>query len=289
MPRMEPPPGHVTAKKAQERLGVSYTLLRKYVKEGLLNRYGPTGRAHKPWYNWAEVEALYHTLHTLEAAYVGGGYKNNPTHSFELATPSDMPAILDIDERTFGEGAASLETCLAWQKKNPHTFYVLKNEAGGVRGYASLIPMDQQLINAYVHDELNCENITADMVDEYAPNKPMHIYVMALAVSPDCDRKEKNLCGGHMVLGLFRFLLGLAGDGVDVRTITARNYMGRHGLNLKDGLRLLRKIGFTQVKSPVEGVGLFVINVPESGIGIFQRYTSLLESWRAEHSQGKCA
>ena len=154
---------------------------------------------------------------------------------------------------------------------------------------SELICLSKQFIDAFVRDELECENISAEMVHEYVPNKPMHIYVMAMAVSPDCEPKEKNLCGGHMVLGLFRFLLGLAGSGVDVRTITARNYMGRHGLHLKDGLRLLRKIGFTQVKSPVEGVGLFVVNIPESGIGIFQRYTSLLEAWRAEHEQGKCA
>ena len=288
MPRVQPPEGYITSAQARKRLNVSDTRLRKYVEEGKIKRYGPVGWSQKPWYKWDEVEAVFHAQQILDGVYIGGAYKNNPTHSFELASPQDMAAILDIDTRTFGDGAASLDTCLAWQKKNPHTFYVLKNGEGVVRGYASLIPMDRRLIDQFVHDELDSADISADMVEEYVAGKPIDIYVMAMAVSPDCGAKEKSLCGGHMVLGLFRFLLGLASNGVNIQTITARNYMGKNGLHLKDGLRLLRKIGFSQVKSPVPGVGLFVVNVPESGIGIFERYTSLLENWNANH-QGRCA
>lgn len=289
MPRLQPPSGYITSKQAQERLEISETMLRNYVREGRLNKYGPVGRTYRPWYREEEIEALYHAERMLEPAhYVKGSYKRNPTTSFELAREEDMPAIIDIDTRTFKHPAASLDVCLTWLRKNPHTFYVLKNDEGVVRAYASLIPMDKALIDKFVRNELDGDNITAEMISDYVAGKSVDIYVMAIAVSPDCSENERNTYGYHIILGLFRFLLGLASEGVDVRTITARNYMGKDGLKLKDGLHLLRKMGFTQIKSSVAGVGLFVVNVPESGIGIFEKYSAALEKWKSEH-EGRCA
>ncbi len=212
-----------------------------------------------------------------------GSYKRNPATSFELANEEDMEAIIDIDTRVFRHSAASLEVCQAWRRKNPHTFYVLRNEEGVVRAYASLIPMDKTLIDKFVRDELDGDDVTAEMVDEYVAGRPLHIYVMAIAVDSNCTDVEKNTYGGHIIRGLFRFLLEMASNGVDIQTITARNYMGKGGLELKDGLHLLRKMGFTQVKSPIAGIGLFVINIPESGIAIFEKYSKVLEAWKEEH------
>jgi hypothetical protein len=286
MPRMQPPPGYMTAKEARARLNnISDTLLRRHVEKGELNRYGPVGRSQKPWYKESEVEALYHTLNLLEIGYVKGGYKNNPTTSFEVAKEEDMPSIIDIDTRTFKHPAASLEVCLSWQRKNPHTFYVLKNEAGVVRAYASLIPLDSLVIDRFIHEELDGEDITAEMIHEYVSGEPVDIYVMGIAVDPDCSPVEKNTYGGNIVRGLFNFLLTLAHRGVEIRRIVARNYMKKGELELRDGLNLLRKIGFTQLRSSVPGVGLFVVNVPESGIGIFEKYSKVLEDWKTHHKE----
>jgi hypothetical protein len=285
MPRLMPPDGYMTGQEAQKRLNISDTLLRQHVARGELKKYGPVGRTYKPWYKEEEIEALIYAQQMLEEAPVKGAWKNNPTTSFELATEEDMPAIIDIDTRTFGHPAASLEVCLSWFHKNPHTFYVLKNEQGVVRAYASLIPMNKVFIDRFVRDELDGEDITAEMVDEYVSGVPLDIYIMALATDPNCTTAEKHAYGGHLVLGLFRFLLELASRGIDIRTITSRNYMKKGELELKDGLRLLRKMGFTQVRSSVPGMGLFVVNVPESGISLFEKYSSLLENWKSEQEE----
>jgi hypothetical protein len=292
MPRLQPPNGYITAKEAQERLKISDTLLRRYVLNGELKKYGPVGRTYKPWYKDEEIEALIHAQQILEEApvtVVKKGYRFNPTSSFELAKEEDMPAIIDIDTRTFKHPAASLQTCLSWLRKNPHTFYVLKNSEGVVRAYASLIPMDKSLIDQFVCDELQGKDITADMVNLYTPGKSLDVYIMALAVDPNCSPAEKNTYGGRIILGLFRFILELGNQGVDIRTITARNYMQNEdeedAVRLPDGQRLLRKIGFTRLRSGIPGVGLFVVNVAESGISIFERYSKLLQDWKEEHRE----
>jgi hypothetical protein len=285
MPRMGPPKGYLTSKEAQKRLDISDTRLRRYAQEGELHKYGPVGGTYQPWYKETEVEALYHSRRMLETAYVKGGYKNNPTSTFEIAQEEDMPSIIDIDTRTFKHPAASLEVCLTWLRRNPHTFYVLKNKEGVVRAYASLIPLDKAVIDRFIRDELDGENLTAEMIHEYASGVPLSVYVMGIATAPDCSHAEKRVYGSHIVRGLFNFLLEMADQGVEIRSIVARNYMKKGELELNDGLLLLRKMGFTQVKSSVPGVGVFVINVPESGIDIFERYSQRLEDWKANHEE----
>lgn len=279
MPRLQPPSGFMTGKQAQERLEVSDTLLRRFVKEKKLGKYGPAGGKHQPFYKESEVEALWHSRQVFEPEEeipAKRDWKNNPTATFGIANEKDLAAVIDIDRRTFDEPAASLEVCRKWYKKNPATFMVLKNDEGIVRGYASLVPMQKSLIKQFIHDQLSGENITADMIDEYLPGKPLHLYVMAIAVDPSVSTAEKRRYGQHMINGLFTFLFELANRGVEIESITARSHK-------KDGINLLLKMGFTWLRSPVEGHQLFYVNIPKSGLPFFLKYSSLLARWKEEH------
>lgn len=279
MPRLQPPSGFMTGKQAASRLEVSDTLLRRFVKEKKLKKYGPAGGAHKPFYRAEEVEALYHSRQVFEEEVTPkkeGTWRQNPSATFEIAKEEDLAAIIDIDRRTFDEPAASLDVCREWHKKNPATFMVLKDDEGVIRGYASLVPMQRAFIKQFIHDQLSGENITADMVDEYLPGKPLHIYVMAIATDPDVSFVEKRRYGQHMINGLFTFLFELASNGVEIESITARSHK-------KDGINLLLKMGFTWLRSPVEGHQLFFVNIPKSGLPFFLKYSSLLARWKEKH------
>ncbi len=277
MPRLQPPPGYTTARDAANRIGVSEALLSRYVEKGKLKRYGPENRKHK-FYKISEIEALLMTERLFIEEYQKGAWRKNPSSTFELAKEEDIPYIYDIDARTFPEEgpAAPLEICLNWYHKNPHTFYTLRNEAGIITGYGSMLPMDRETRDRFIRDEIHGEDITPDYIPEYEPGQVYHLYIMALAVDPRYKGKEKREYGARIVAGLSEFLLDLASQGIEIETITARSYK-------PDGLRLLRKMGFPQLRSSVPGKNLFMVRVPESGYPLFERYTEILNDWKETH------
>jgi hypothetical protein len=138
--------------------------------------------------------------------------------------------------------------------------------------------MQKTFVTQFIHGKLEGENITPAMIDEYVPGKPIHIYIMGIAVDPSCDTTEKRRYGQHIINGLLTFLFWLANNGIEVETITARSHKD-------DGLNLLKKIGFTHLKSPVPGQALFSVNVPKSGLPFFLTYSSLLARWKEEHRE----
>lgn len=272
MPRLQPGPGYMTSKQAQERLGVSDTLLRKYVKEGRINRYGPIGQKNKPFYKEEEIEAFYHARQVYEEVRVNVG-----PSTFGVAEEKDMPAILDIDTRTFEEGAAaSFEVCLSWFRRNQQTFFVVKDSKEIVKGYASFLPMDKTFIEQFIHGELSGEDIDPSMIKPFVSGEALHVYVMSIATDPRCTIAEKRRYGQRLISGLLTFLLDLANEGVEIVSITARSHK-------KDGIELLEKVGFTKLRSPIPGHELFVVNVLESGISFFMQYTEKLNKWKEEH------
>jgi ribosomal protein S18 acetylase RimI-like enzyme len=275
MPRKEPPPGFLHAKEAADMLQVTDAMLSKYVKQGRLNRYGPEERRHK-FYKLSEVQAII----DADKAFFEAGDKPSKhlTSFFSLATTDDMPFIVDIDKRTFHEDLTE-ETYLRWMRKNPETFFVLRDETNKVIGFACLLPMKKETMDRLVRDEIGMDDISPDDVDLYEPGKPLHLYLIALCVDPAFKRVVKRTYGASLIRGLFAFFLSLAERGVEIETLTARSFK-------TDGIRLMRDMGIPQLRSPVAGKHLFSVHVAESGFYIFVDYSDLLAKWKREHQQG---
>jgi len=276
MPRLQPPPGYTTASDAADRLRISVPLLSRYVNEGKLHRYGPAERKHK-FYELSEIEALAAAERVFP--YEAGNWRDNPTTRFELATDEDMPAIVEISRRIFGDPVIPVETRLTWLQKNPETFHILRNQAGETVGYASLLPLSKSVIDRFVRDEIEAEQITGDDVHSFVPGKPIHLYIMAIGVDPRFSTAEKHEYGAALMRGIYGFFFDLAARGIAIETITARSHK-------PDGLRLLRKMGFAQLRSPVPGKSLFFVQVREAGFYLFERYSHLLSEWlqRSNHT-----
>jgi hypothetical protein len=274
MPRLQPPPGCTTARDAADRLGVSEALLSRYVKQGKLKRYGPEARQHK-FYKISEIEAL---ITAERYVYMAGQWKLHPTTTFERATEQDMPAIVEISRLIFGDGAAPVATRLTWLRKNPETFFTLRCASGAIVGYASLLPMRRATIDRFIRDEIDAEDITAEEIERFEPGRLTHLYIMAIGIDPRLSTREKHEYGAALVRNLFAFFFDLAGRGVEIETLTARSHK-------PDGLRLLRKLGIPQLRSPVPGKSLFVVRVPDSGFPLFERYTELLREWQQSHQE----
>lgn len=274
--RHSAPPGYMTSTEAVKKLG---KMLYKHVEAGRVRKITPQGYKHG-YYHAGDIEAILATEQTFAPAYVKGAWRNNPTSIFERATEADIPTIVDIDRRIFGAPAADVERSLQWLRKNPDTFYVLRRKENGViTGYGSLLPLEWEVIDLFIRDQIDGESITPDKIPEYTPGGgPYHLYVMSIGIDPVYGTKEKHEYGAHLIDGLFAFLLGLAERGIEVTTITARSYK-------PDGLRLLRKMGFPQLRSPVPHKNLFSVNITESGFPLFVRYSELLAEWKRAHLQ----
>lgn len=265
MPRLKPAQGYITATEAKGLLEIGDATLALYVKNGWLKRYGPPARKHL-FYKRSEVEALIESRNTFDE------YQEKHAATFEQATLEDIPAIVDMDKRIFHVEITD-ETYGRWLRKNPECFFVLRDTAHKIVGYTCLLPVDRAVIDRFVRDEIDMDEIMPGDVELFEPGRGLHLYVIALCVDPVYKSATKAEYGAKLVRGLYAFLYDLARRGVSLETITARSYK-------PDGLRLLRKMGIPQLRSPIPGKQLFSVNVAESGFPTFVRYSDLLDAWK---------
>jgi len=264
-------------------LNISDATLSTYVKNGWLKRYGPPERKHK-FYKLSEIEAL------IASRNVFGEYQEKLPASFFVATPEDIAAIADIDERTFNANKKEKaepreayihwigELYLNWMRKNPETFFVLRNTANKVVAFASLVPIKKSKLDRFVKSEIRMSEIRSDDIDLFEPGKPVHLYVFALCVDPVYKAAIKVTYGCQMLEKLFAFLLDLARRGIDIETITARNEKDK-----PDGKNLLQKMAIPQLRSQVPDIHLFSVRVAEAGHPKLVQYSDALAKWKQEH------
>jgi Acetyltransferase (GNAT) family len=273
MPRPTPPPGYITAGEVAKRLKVNDAMISRYVTQGRLNRYGPEERKHK-YYKESEVQGI---IDADRAFFEAGVKPKHLTSFFGQANLDDLPIIVDIDIRTFHE-PLNEETYLKWMRKNPETFFALRDTENKVIGFACLLPMQTEVMQKFVCDEISLDDISPEDIDLFEPGKKLHIYIIALCVDPSFKPKTKHTYGASLVRGTFTFIYDLARRGVEIEAITARTFT-------PDGIRLLRKMGIPQLKSPTPDKNLFEVHVPDSGFHVFARYSALLDEWKQEHQQ----
>jgi len=282
MPRLKPAPGYVTAGEAVEMLNISDSTLSTYVKNGWLKRYGPPERKHK-FYKQSEIRALIASRNTFDE------YQEWIPATLSVATPEDVTAIADIDEKTFNAKEKDAEpretyinwireTYLSWMNKNPESFFVLRNKQDKVVGFAALLPMKKNTMSRFIKGEIRMRDISPDDVELFEPEKPLHLYVIALCIDPLYRATMKHKYGAGMIRGLFAFLLDLAQRGVEIETITARNQK-----NKPDGKKLLQKMGIPQLRSPDPEKYLFSVKVADSGYPDLIEYSNTLAEWKQKH------
>jgi hypothetical protein len=282
--RGHPPTGYLTATQAKKKLGgISDGKFRSYIQEGKIARLLPPGMK-QGFYKREDVEQLARELDSFWQSSTTA-----PRTQLQLATPEDLPAIAAIDEKTFNAGKEDAEPketylrwieqlYLRWMTKNPHVFFVLRNSARKVVGFAALVPLKKETLDRFVRGEIGMAAIAPDDVELFEPGKPLHMYVIALCIDPAYKATTKEQYGAMMVRGLFTHLLELAQRGVEIETITARNEKDK-----PDGKRLLQKLGIPQLRSPVPAMALFSVNVADSGYPLLVKYSDTLAAWKQAH------
>jgi ribosomal protein S18 acetylase RimI-like enzyme len=284
--RGKPPEGYYTASTARRKLGnISDGMLRSLIQRGLIQRDVPPGRK-QGFYKRETVDKL---AKEIQASWHGGTLGTGT--KFRQATLDDLDAIADIDERTFNASEddpeprqAYLQRCREtysrWMQRNSQATFVLTNAANKVVGFISLLPLKKSTLDDLVHDRIQWTEIPNEDIELFEPQKPLHIYVIALCVDPSYKGTLKEKYGAWLISRLFNLFFTLAKQGIEIETITARN-----ALNKPDGKRLLQGLGIPQLRSPTPSMHLFSVRVAEAGNPLLSKYYDTLMEWKKKHQE----
>jgi ribosomal protein S18 acetylase RimI-like enzyme len=266
MPRMRTPQGYYTLTEAKNILNISSAMVRNHVKAGRIQYLQIEGRKHG-FYLKKDVDELANELNVFLSM------PNKTSSTFSTASEEDVRATVEITRILFGlrdSIEATTERRISWIKANPDILYVLKSEEQIV-GYAILLSLEQHKIENILDEKEFSQDTRAEEIVPFTPGKPMYIYLMGIGVIPGLSHYEKRSYGARLVSGMMKAIIELGERGIVIDTFYARS-------DTPDGVRLLRKLGFTEIPSKTH-MRNFKIEVAESGIPFIQAYKrALLES-----------
>jgi len=274
---MQPPSGWLRGKDVTTRLGISDSLLSRYVEDGKIRRHVPHGRTYG-FYNEDDVRIL----EEVRVAFPGVKRRQKHRSFFSIARRSDIPAIAKIDHDAIHheDDLYNDEFFLQWQQRNPETLFALRDTDGVVVGFVSILPVQRVVLDRFLRGEIGVTDILDEDIPLFTTGAMIHLYVVALAINPKFPVAIRHEYGAALLAGFFSFLLALADRGVSIETITARSHT-------QDGIKLMRKLGLPWLLSAVPGMELFSVRVAESGMPFLRKYYAKLEQWKQEHQKEK--
>jgi hypothetical protein len=155
--------------------------------------------------------------------------------------------------------------------KNPDVFYVVKREEQ-VIGFTYMLPFKQgtdkieQLIRANLAGEVA---ITPDDIVEFSTGQHTQIYLVAIGMKPSIHVSKRRIYAARLISNFMHLIVDLGRKGIVIETMTAMGFS-------KEGRRLLREFGFSEVPPPVPGKRIFTIKLEESGAPLILQYKQAL-------------
>lgn len=265
--RGNPPAGFCTASQARRRLGdISDGMLRQYLKKGLLTRIVPEGRT-QGFYKREEIEALARKLDNFYPEPDKQGAE------FRRLERDEIPEFVTFIDEVFGGTGKSLSRRYRWYDKNPETTFITRDK-GEIVGGICLLPLTEEKFQEVMvrGDASSTKLIDAQDIETYQAGVPVRLYALSMGTKPGTSRSVKRARGATLIRGLAHFLISLGERGITIEVIAGRS-------ETFDGIRLLRSIGFTEIR-PINHVRSFVVRVDESGIPLLSNYQRALEAYR---------
>ncbi len=260
----KPPRNFYTASQAAQKLGMPKTTFHTYVKQGKIKRVVPPGRT-EGFYLKREIDKLVRAreLFILE-------YASEPS-TFARATDEDIKGIHDLCVSLFGiTETASYETLLSWHKKNPRTYYVVKQE-GIVTGYIGFLYLNEEVTQHIMSETVPGVPVPSSTeVLPFIPGKPLHGLWVGLAVRPGLPSTQAKLNGRHLIIGGIEVLETLAREGMPVKKLYATARTG-------DGIKLSRKLGFQETIYPDDPLIRYELDLERSDSPLLNEYKRLVK------------
>jgi hypothetical protein len=261
------PRNFYTAAEAAERLGMPKTTFHTYVKQGKIKKVVPPGRT-EGFYPKKDIDKLARAreLFLLE-------YASEPS-SFTRATDEDIKGIYDLCVSLYGvTETASHETLLSWQRKNPRTYYVVKQE-GIVTGYIGFLYLNEEVTRHILSETVpGVPMPPSTEVLPFTQGETIHGLWVGLAVRPGLPSTQARYTGRHLLTGGIEVLENLAREGMPVKKLYATARTG-------DGVRLSRKLGFQETIYPDDPLIRYEIDLEKSDSPLLSEYKKLIKRHR---------
>ncbi len=260
---------YYTAQKAQEILDMTYSGLKYQVSIGNIKSEIPKGR-RQSYYRSKDVEQVAIDLKSFSIHR-----KNKPTQFIRVTTKEEMEQCMEISRALFGSERGDIEKHMKIIRKNPETYFMIKDEDQAI-GYTAIWPVKIGKTNNLLAQTIPVK-ISPDDIEVFKEGKDLDIYINVIGVKPGFTREEKRFYGSRLISGLIEIIVSLGGRGISIETIAARS-------NMPDGIRIMKGIGFTEIEPLTPERRTFTINIKESGIPFVLKYKQALKEYQETHN-----
>lgn len=194
--------------------------------------------------------------------------RSRPTEFIKVSTLEEMMQCMEISKALFGSERGDIQKHMNILKKNPETYYMIKDEDQAI-GYTAIWPVKNEELNKLVAQTIPVK-ISAENIETFEVGKKVDIYVNVIGIKPSSSREEKRIYGARLIAGLLDVIVKMGERGIPIGTVAARS-------NMPEGIRLMKGIGFTEVEPLTPERRTFIINVKESGIPFILQYKRALQ------------
>lgn len=161
-----------------------------------------------------------------------------------IKTEDDLKNIYELDKEAYSSTyLLDYDQYLKRIKKNPETFYILKNSSNCIMGYVSLIPIDEKTYARIKNGEIDKDVITEDSILTKKDN-PELIYLDSIIIG---KKYRKNKLSHYL---LHNALKELRKDYPNTKKLLARTIS-------KGGKAVVEKISMNVVKRIDKDVYIF--------------------------------
>jgi predicted DNA-binding transcriptional regulator AlpA len=264
MPKVaKAPKGFYAASEVMRKLGISNSTLYHYVETGKIKRVVPPDRKDG-YYIKADIDKMVRAkeLFILQ-------YSSEPS-IFMKASAEDIQGIYDLCVSLYGATSIpSYERRVAWFKKNPDIYYVVKQE-GIVTGFVSLLYLTDEAIREIMFTD-HPSPVTADKVLSFIPGQPIDHLFMTIGVRPGLHSTQRRLHGGHLITGTMDVLEDFAKSGMPVKKLYATSAT-------TEGIKLCRDLGFKEWRlGPDDETHRFELDLETTNSPFLKRYQQAIK------------
>ncbi|MBV9708737.1 MAG: hypothetical protein JO125_15170 [Chloroflexi bacterium] len=266
------PRNFYTAQQAARKLGMKEGAFFYHVRAGKIKKVVPPG-SKEGYYPKAFIDKMVEAkeLFILE-------YAAEPS-TFEKAIEEDIKSIYELGVSLFGVTEATpYEILLEWHKKNPQTYYVLKQE-GIVTGYMGLLYLNKETTE-YIMSETTYRTPVppATEVLPFAPNQPIEGLFVGLGVRPGMGERRTHYHGRHLIAGCIHVLEDFAKRGMPVNKLYATS-------KTKYGIKLCRDLGFNETEFQGDPLIRFELDLETSNSPWAEKYREVVKQYQKTQKQ----
>jgi hypothetical protein len=266
--RGKPPEGYYTASTARKRLGnISDGMLRSYIQRGLIERTVPLGRKQ----GFYKREAVDKLAKEIQSSWGDSILKSSIK---PVKTLEEMQECINIANIVFGgTDDTPMEVYEGRIKANPYCYHMVKSN-NKVVGFVGTVPLREGMLSK-VLAQMVPVNLSNNDVVSFKPETVTEIYLSVMVIDPNASALHRHVWGAKMIRHLIRLIKEWGHQGIIIKTIGARSA-------IPDGIKLLQRLGFTEIKRATPERRTFIIDVEKSGIPFIEQYQQAINEWRTQ-------